>query len=81
MSNPKERAPKPKGIFILSRLTSVGREKNKNLPRPEWGTMTFTQPGYCVKRKFLKIVFVQEIRQFTVPESKHSKIGSQGFLG
>lgn len=33
------------------------------------------------REKFLKVVLVQEIRQFTVSESKHSRIGSQSFLG
>lgn len=30
VNNPKEKAPKPMGIFILSRLTSVGKRKKKS---------------------------------------------------
>lgn len=37
--------------------------------------------AFCKREKFLKVVLVQEIRQFTVSESKHSRIGSQSFLG
>lgn len=51
VNNPKEKAPKPMGIFILSRLTSVGKRKKKIYQVLNGEAMTFARPGHCVKRK------------------------------
>lgn len=54
VSNPKEGAPQSKGNIYFKEFDVYrkGAKKEQETPaQPEWGTMTFTEPGHCVKGK------------------------------